>query len=97
MTIFPDMREDETDNGEKEAKDQQVMYVYSYKGKLSPYQHYYVGEARCIEQACLSDKFDTSELVCGGCSDRLCIYKHDVYNFYLLYYTDTVPYGISVC
>ena len=33
------------------------------------YQSYYGGEARCIEQAGLSDEFDPSELVCGGCSD----------------------------
>ena len=36
---------------------------------VSSYQSYYGGEARCIEQAGLSDEFDPSELVCGGCSD----------------------------
>ena len=36
---------------------------------VSSYQSYYGGEARCIEQAGISDEFDPSELVCGGCSD----------------------------
>ncbi|XP_065845558.1 E3 ubiquitin-protein ligase MYCBP2-like isoform X3 [Oscarella lobularis] len=46
-----------------------AMKRYAYYVCFKCKKAYYGGEARCIEQAGLSDEYDPSELVCGGCSD----------------------------